>query len=429
MATPGCGVNPSDGAGESSSNIAAAAAAAGESSMGSQPQRRAQTRRRPRRDDFWSREYWEERFSLEPSILRDEKEPSSAVQEQVDGHSGKVNGQEEGERKGEGEAFEWLGAGEELLTRLVEGLERRSRVNDGVGKSTQEIAKGVEAVGHQDGPLVLHIGCGSSDVGCRMRGMWEERARTRKLQQRPWALERIMNLDYAPSSLVLTRQQELQRFGDVKMQHVVADLLSLPSLLAVLPLPPTSPEIPGQETQQQLIVDAIYDKSTADAISTGPDFVLLPQSLRQPGGASTSGWSFLDGWAVKAPEEEMYEELNGYRRSRPPTSRKIRDPNEIVLEPVEMLAYNLAAVTQPGGIWAALSYSATRFDFLETESRKLSMSSEAEQTGKLTSLTALWQVESKWSVEAPGDGNGKKDVHAPEVRHWCFLLRRTGVTP
>jgi hypothetical protein len=234
------------------------------------------------------------------------------------------------------------------------------------------------------------------------------------------------NLDYAPSSLALTRQQELQRFGDIKMQHVVADLLSLPSLLAVLPQASDTSRTPRQR-DRHVFVDGIYDKSTADAISTGPNVTLLPTVSQEQGGASTPSMSLLNGWTVKAPEEDDRDDLKATRRVRHLTSKKVKESNELTLEPVEMLAYNLAAVTRPGGIWAALSYSATRFDFLGEDGQGRLSISHAEQREKPMLLTSLWQVESKWSVEAPGNGQAKKDVHAPEVRHWCFLLRRTGV--
>lgn len=422
----------------------------------------AQTRRRPRRDDFWSREYWEERFSLKPPPPppppqgnESGMKGSAAIQVRAHGE-----GDGDGPGEGRGEAFEWLGAGEELLSRLVEELERCSRQKAGASEGCEEAGWGVEGGGKGQGPLVLHIGCGSSDVGCRMRSLWEERSHSRpcKAQRGRWALERIVvgmpmlsevivlsspirsillllptlpqNLDYAPSSLALTRQQELHRFGDLKMRHVVADLLSLPSLLAVLPLDATGSDGPVQG-HRQLVVDGIYDKSTADAISTGPDFVLLPMEVQRKGGASTPNRSFLDQWTVEAAEEDHQNDIKTSRRAYQLPAKKLKDPDAVVLEPVEMLAYNLAAATRSGGIWAALSYSATRFDFLEKhdEGEQPSSSPRVESRGKPIPLTSLWKVESKWSVEAPGDGQAKKDVHAPEVRHWCLLLRRTTVIP
>ncbi|KAF8676807.1 hypothetical protein RHS04_06322 [Rhizoctonia solani] len=72
------------------------------------------------------------------------------------------------------------------------------------------------------------------------------------------------------------------------------------------------------------------------------------------------------------------------------------------ISPVRVLALHLAALSLPGSIWIALSYSASRFD----------------------DIGEFWNVEMTEKVAAES-GQTKEGVYAPEVWHTLYVLRRT----
>ncbi|PWN28926.1 hypothetical protein BDZ90DRAFT_230929 [Jaminaea rosea] len=270
--------------------------------------------------DYSSQDYWERRFAATAAMVKSAEQRTSEA---------------------DGAEFDWLGSGDELMDSLM----------------AQMVAGSM-----RDG-LTLNIGSGSSRAGRGLRRRFEEKG---------WDSRQIVNLDYAPAAIALSRMSEENCFGDLKTQHVVADLLDGFSLSQEI-----STSVTRTNAQQ---VTAIFDKSTADALSTGPNLRAL--------GTKTGMLSFV-------------AERNG---PRPAAAES--------WAPVEVLAYNLGRVARPGAFWAVLSYSAQRFDFLEASGGR-----------GVKEAQRLWEVMKKWAVEAPS-GRSLQDTHAPAVYHWCYILRR-----
>ncbi|KAG9099121.1 hypothetical protein FS749_002081 [Ceratobasidium sp. UAMH 11750] len=81
------------------------------------------------------------------------------------------------------------------------------------------------------------------------------------------------------------------------------------------------------------------------------------------------------------------------------------------VHPVEVLALYLAALVMPGSVWLAVSYSSGRFDFLASQDKR------GPQTCN------FWQLE--YAERTLARTETKENVHAPEVYHTIFVLRRT----
>ncbi|KAG8747320.1 hypothetical protein FRC10_001499 [Ceratobasidium sp. 414] len=79
--------------------------------------------------------------------------------------------------------------------------------------------------------------------------------------------------------------------------------------------------------------------------------------------------------------------------------------------PVEVLALHLAALAMPGSIWLAVSYSNGRFDFLTSRDKRGSRACD------------FWQLE--YTERTLAHTETKENVHAPEVYHTIFVLKRT----
>lgn len=121
----------------------------------------------------------------------------------------------------------------------------------------------------------------------------------------------------------------------------------------------------------------ILDKSTADAISCGPD---------------------------------VWTPLLGHKASP--------------IHPAEVLALHLGAVAEEGSIWLALSYSNSRFDFLSPTTKH-----EPETTtkaGEALRARHLWTIDHTESIPAQTSPDVfHENVHIPQVYHTLFTLRRT----
>ena len=208
---------------------------------------------------------------------------------------------------------------------------------------------------------------------------WSRSARKVKQQQADnGPTLRWQNIDYAPSAIALSRTFEERSFGDVVAQHVVADLLDGARLAEAL----SEAGLPAHEA----VVTAVFDKSTADALSTGARL----RATKSEGGRRS--FANADTEVVREDDREWWD-------------------------PVEVLAYNIGQLCRPGAIWAVLSYSEHRFDFLTSDHKDHGVG--------VKEARKLWKVTKTWSIEAP-NGKGESDVHAPAVYHWCYLLTRIG---
>lgn len=90
----------------------------------------------------------------------------------------------------------------------------------------------------------------------------------------------------------------------------------------------------------------------------------------------------------------------------------------VEIGPLALLALHLAALVRPGAYWVAMSYSTTRFDFLD-DSLPLDIPG-------VSTPGALWTVEHTEETEAFQQPiEGAEHVHRPPVVNHIYVLRRT----
>ncbi|KAI8608921.1 hypothetical protein BC830DRAFT_1153272 [Chytriomyces sp. MP71] len=168
----------------------------------------------------------------------------------------------------------------------------------------------------------------------------------------------IVNLDYSSRAVERGEKAEEAQFGDVQMAWVVANLLDWDSLHGCL--------------AEGALFRIILDKSTADAISCGANVTVSINS------------------------------------------------QQVDVEPVAALALHMARVAEPGAAWIVLSYSKSRFDFLNDEGDHAGTSAFAK-----CSITKLWKLVEQVDVKVEDSAEKKDFVHAPEVFHSLMVLERT----
>jgi hypothetical protein len=241
----------------------------------------------------------------------------------------------------------------------------------------QEIERTPEAT---SGTAILHPGSGSSDLSNRLRELVSSRHQQENSHPDTSSTTVILNVDFAAAAIEIGRRRERAEFGDDKntnspMRWAVVDLLEWTSFKRACD------EHCGNG---KIKFNLIVEKSCTDALACGADVQLGPFS---------SDGSKSGGLALPLPiPRELYSRL---------------------FAPEAVVAVCLAAVTQPGGAWVALSYSGERFDFLR----------DAEQPA-----AAMWSVErvqrvvASDGVEAPRHGGTV--VHRPEIVHFVYTIRR-----
>lgn len=248
---------------------------------------------------------------------------------------------------------------------------------------------------------VLHFGCGTSSLGADLQAALDnelgaDRRRPAhsaqdgphrigrspapsapapaQLSARPRAL--VVDADYVASALpARDRNGCPDRDGEAAPPLpplVQMDMLSPSSLARSV-----SRDAAGQVRGWDLVVD----KSTADAISTGPS---APASVPVP-----------DPGAQVEIEEEGRGAEGGEGQAM------------VAMDPVERLARGLAGVVRPGGRWVCVSFSQTRF----------------------ADLHAGWGwtlVDQRW-VALPSEDHGRPGqpkVYTPEVKIVIYILAR-----
>ena len=149
---------------------------------------------------------------------------------------------------------------------------------------------------------------------------------------------------------------------------------------------------------QSQTFDLVVDKSTSDAISCGPDLtvpLLRPRTQSQTDGSIDS----------------------------------------MTLHPLDILGINLARLTNPGGRWLAISYSADRFPFLPTlpsTSSRASTSRTESTDEEILTAARYWQLEKKEEIEIevnaePSVSEGERPVFRPKEVNYLYVLVRTHV--
>jgi len=180
----------------------------------------------------------------------------------------------------------------------------------------------------------------------------------------------ILNVDFAAAAIEIGRRHEREEFGDDRnedsMRWAVVDILDWISFKRAC----------DEQCGNRRMFNIIVEKSCTDALACGADIRLGP-----------------------FPSDEGQEI---------PVSRELCSR---LFSPEAAVAIYLAAVTQPGGAWIALSYSAERFDFLR----------DAKQPAAVMwSLERVQRIVANSSVEA---GLGST-VHRPEIIHFVYTIRR-----
>jgi hypothetical protein len=213
---------------------------------------------------------------------------------------------------------------------------------------------------------MLHLGSGSSDLSNRLRHLLFSDHNQDGCTNIP-SNAVILNVDFAAAAIEIGRRRELEEFGDVRngignMRWAVVDLLDWASFKR------SCDEHCGRQ------FNLIVEKSCTDALACGADVQLGP----------------------------FYGDECGIHVSRELYSRPIA--------PEVAASIYLASVTQPGGAWIALSYSAERFDFLR----------DAKQPAAV-----MWSIER--IQEIPAVGNIEADggtVYRPQIVHFVYTIRR-----
>jgi len=175
----------------------------------------------------------------------------------------------------------------------------------------------------------------------------------------------ILNVDFSQEALTIgEKQADLE--GLHGMQYIKVDLRRWSELSSC---PAFSEEEP---------LDFIFDKSTSDAISTNSDVGIA--SLGDEGVCPLLISSITD------------------------------DINITSLDPLDLVALHLAALSRPGCLWAILSYSSSRFDFFASSNSQ---------------SCRYWSLLEKKPVQAP---SGSDNPSAPPVYHWLYLFQRCHIT-
>ncbi|OCK79179.1 hypothetical protein K432DRAFT_435544 [Lepidopterella palustris CBS 459.81] len=244
-------------------------------------------------------------------------------------------------------------------------------------------------------PYILHIGCGTSLLSYHLRAHVKEPSQ-------------IHNVDFSKEAIDLGVRREREIFGETSeasqterelyMRWSTADLLSIPSLLAVC---------------EPASYDLIVEKSCSDAIACADDILIsLPYPLLSTPPHPSNTLPTPSPYLSPSPSPSS---------SCPPPQSALPTP----IHPLHILPLHLALLTKPGGRWIVLSYSSSRFPFLSPTSE------DAIPVPVLTSgfpdPSQLWTLERTESVEAPGQrlsGEGGT-VHSPKMLHWIYVFVRT----
>lgn len=244
--------------------------------------------------------------------------------------------------------FEWLANSELVIPSIIDSI--RSVI------SSRPEAR------HRSPLSVLHFGCGTSSLG-------DDVLKALKTCKDIDTHIELVNSDYVA--------QSLKPPEDV-MPRESTPIINL-NVLSPLELLLASPQSGW---------DLLIDKSTADAISCGPDL--------------------------------------------PPSTIPNNVPGRALIPAIEKLADCLADVTRKGGRWVCISYSSARFPFLD--SNLSSRERETLEVGK-----SVVQVLQKWKLlerklvattYIPGgrqvrDRNGvERVVYEPETGVWVYVLER-----
>jgi hypothetical protein len=221
-------------------------------------------------------------------------------------------------------------------------------------------------------PLTLHIGAGTSLLSEGIIDLYEDLSFVGDVA--------VVNTDFAAEAVANAERAAMPvRSSGLRSVWIKVDALSWTDNLGL------ARRFEGGDGTQTF--DVVVDKSTSDAISCGHDLVFRRSATKD---------------------------------EHPAIGSVVSAQGEVVLEPLQLLALHLAAIVRPEGVWVVLSYSADRFPFLQQGAAE-----ESQQSPELDA-SRWWTVETVDEVEAPS-GQQREGVHAPQVTHRAYVLRRTDV--
>lgn len=223
-------------------------------------------------------------------------------------------------------------------------------------------------------PLLLHIGAGTSTLSGEILEEYQ------RIYQKPFTSPVVLNTDFAFEAV---RRGTQATEGSQEVMWRQLDLLSWKNMLLL------RDEVWQTEGRRFMFV---VDKSTTDAISCQEDMVFGEETFgSSPGDIHPLILSIMST-----------------------SSRK-----HIQIHPVAVLALHLASHVEAGGVWIVLSYSSNRFPFLSNE-QNLGNKDE----GRELDVGVFWKLERVEAVKVR-EGEVRGTVHAPDVFHYLYILRRT----
>lgn len=224
-------------------------------------------------------------------------------------------------------------------------------------------------------PLLLHIGAGTSTISDDLLEVY------RNVYKKPMTSLVVLNTDFS-EEVVRRGRQRTQESTEVTWEQL--DLMLWNEMLAL--------RDKVQRTEGKGFT-FVVDKSTTDAISCSEDI------------------RFEGGTLGNSPRH-----IHPLILSTLSTSPK----QDICLHPAEILALHLASLTEPGAVWISLSYSSNRFPFIPNNQGKENRVKQGVNVEK------LWELEYVEAMKV-GEERGETGatVHAPDVFHYLYILRRT----
>jgi hypothetical protein len=240
---------------------------------------------------------------------------------------------------------------------------------------------------------ILHIGCGTSSMSYTLRSLVEDPSDVHNVDFSKEAIHQGIQMEQV--IIKSEKGSEAQHPAIPKVSHNKgnamrwshASLLSLDSLLDQC-----------EPSEYSIVVD----KSTSDSIACGDDV------------------------EIQSPFLITSNALSLEARNR----ISLNDRTVFRVYPLHILALHLALFTKPGSIWIAVSYSSTRFDFLDPHLEKHDerfLKEELLNHG-FPDTRKLWVLEQVSDIETTEHYmEHARPVHRPKVVHFMFILRRTDI--
>ena len=339
---------------------------------------RASNKRKSKETDFSSAEYWSTRFETERS-------------------------------------FEWLASTSAICPIILEAVRKVRRIREGEDEFSSDTGGHANSSstmpGHQQPLRLLHFGCGTSSLGGDVQRYLEQEAESVEVTDADYVADALAQADNAEVGRMSQEggqgdvgsddlSESMESFEESRQPStprravplIDLDVLSLKQLMQHRPHRHIDPlETPTSDDADGW--DLLLDKSTADAISCGPD---MPLPIFPSSSATVDGIASSD------------------------SSDNACGP---LVEPIIALCQTLAHATRKGGRWICISYSSTRFDHLSQRSTSVEEDDLEEPGWKLLSKSPVDGFTDS-SPSTPLSAEGERVVYTPQVNVWAYVLER-----